>query len=98
MNGFIEVQTWKDLISITFLIMVSIITIFISITITIMKKINIRRLTVPSGVPATVFAVATQSNSVPQYLGGVLIVMGGVRRGETAENRQPKIAQTGGLC
>ena len=52
----------------------------------------------PSGVPATVFAVATQSNSVPQYLGGVLIVMGGVRRGETAENRQPKIAQTGGLC
>ena len=75
MNGFIEVQTWKDLISITFLIMVSIITIFIGIIITIMKKINIRRLTVPSGVPATVFAVATQSNSVPQYLGGVLIVM-----------------------
>ena len=55
--------------------MVSIITIFISITITIMK-INIRRLTVPSGVPATVFAVATQSNSVPQYLGGVLLMMG----------------------
>ena len=94
MNGFIEVHTWKDLISIIFLIMVSIITIFI----TIMKKIIIWRLTVPSGVPATVFAVATQSNSVPQYLGGVLIVMGGVRRGETAENRQPKIAQTGGLC
>ena len=56
--------------------MVSIITIFISITITIMKKINIRRLTVPSGVPAAVFAVATQSNSVPQYLGGVLLMMG----------------------
>ena len=71
MNGFIEVHTWKDLISIIFLIMVSIITIFI----TIMKKIIIWRLTVPSGVPATVFAVATQSNSVPQYLGGVLIVM-----------------------
>ena len=56
--------------------MVSIITIFIGIVITIMKKINIRRLTVPSGVPATVFAVATQSNSVPQYLGGVLLVIG----------------------
>ena len=71
MNGFIDVHTWKDLISIIFLIMESIITIFI----TIMKKIIIWRLTVPSGVPATVFAVATQSNSVPQYLGGVLIVM-----------------------
>ena len=52
----------------------------------------------PSGVPATVFAVATQSNSVPQYLGGVLLVIdGGGRRGELVENRQPKVAQTGAL-
>ena len=52
----------------------------------------------PSGVPAAVFAVATQSNSVPQYLGGVLLVIdGGGRRGESVENRQPKVAQTGAL-
>ena len=64
-----------------------------------MKKIIIRRLTVPSGVPATVFAVATQSNSVPQYLGGVLLVIdGGGRPGESVKNRQPKVAQTGALC
>ena len=63
------------------------------------KKFNIRRLTVPSGVPATVFAVATQSNSVPQYLGGVLLVIDeGGGRGESVENRQPKVAQTDALC
>ena len=61
-----------------------------------MKKINMWRLTVPSGVPATVLAVATQSNSVPQYLGGVLLVIdGGGRRGKSVENRPPKVAQTG---
>ena len=53
----------------------------------------------PSGVPATVFAVATQSNSVPQYLGGVLLVIdGGGRPGESVKNRQPKVAQNGALC
>ena len=48
----------------------------VAITFTITNVINfiitlviiIIDITVPSGVPAAVFAVATQSNSVPQYL------------------------------